>query len=102
MANIANTQDTPLKYTIKQMVQQLPYGGRGMVIMRMADETGNHENHIRRMWNYSLDSEHEIKMEDLIVFAKILNVSVGELIHEDLREEMVERYSSWKAMLEQQ
>lgn len=101
MANIANTEQLPLKYTIKSLVQQLPYGDRGMVIKSMARQTGNHPNHIRRMWNYKLDSEKQIKMEDLIVFARILDVNVGELIHENLRAELRERYSNWKAMLEQ-
>lgn len=67
------------KYSIKQLLSER--GDRKEVERQIINETGISDSHWRKIKNLRVDSPREMRASDLLTVAKILGVSVEELIN---------------------
>jgi hypothetical protein len=81
-----------LKYTLKAIVLERAEtrSERGEIVAALADQAGLTANHVRKIWNYPLDSANEARMEDIVAFAEVLGIPPVELLHPTLRTKIID------------
>lgn len=76
--------DSIKKYTIKEKFDELPRRARSQAIKEACERMEISEGHLRKIWGYPMESNHEAKPSQLVVLAELLNCSVVDLINEPL------------------
>lgn len=73
------------KYRIKELVEDR-YPGReerGEAVKKMAEAVACTPNHVRKVWNYKLEDESEVRLAWLVVWADMLDTQVSDLLSEE-------------------
>ena len=82
-----------VKYQLKIIVLERAESRseRAVIVSQLAEAAGLSPNHVRKIWNYTLDARNEARMEDLVAFAEVLGIPPVELLHPTLRSRIVEQ-----------
>ena len=74
-----------LKYNIEKILNEIPYDKRNLVLKELENKTGLSYERLYKIRNLKKDDTGEMKVKHLVIIAKFFNVSLEDIINEDIK-----------------
>ncbi len=74
-----------LKYNIEKILNEFPYERRDLVLKELESKTGLSYERLYKIRKLKMDDPGEMKVKHLVIIAKCLNVSLEDIINEEIK-----------------